>query len=213
MKRNCKRLLKLANNLIDTTKIEAGFYEPIFNKYNIVGVIERIALSVTDYAKQKNIDLIFNTDVEEIFVICDIDMIERIMLNLISNAIKFTNNYVSIDIYNRVDIVVISVKDNGIGIEEHNYSMIFERYKQVSKLFTLENEGSGIGLSITKSLVEMHGENISVKSQYGNGSEFIIKLPVNQNISDEFILNNDNDTLDKDKFIEKMNVEFSDIYE
>lgn len=212
MKQNSMRLLRLVNNLIDTTKIEAGFYEPSFNNYNIVDVIEGIALSVASYAKQKNINLTFNTEVEEILVICDINMIERIMLNIISNAIKFTDNCVNINIYNKVDTVVIAVKDNGIGIEEANQNMIFERYKQVSKLLTRENEGSGIGLSLTKSLVEMHGGNINVKSEYGNGSEFIIELPVKNHKSEEFILHNVNDNTDNDRFIQKMNVEFSDIY-
>ena len=213
MKRNCMRLLRLVNNLIDTTKIDAGFYEPNFRNQDIVSLIKRIAMSVSDYAKQRNINLSFFTDVEEMLILCDVDMIERIMLNIISNAIKFTENYVEINIYNKESTVVISVKDNGIGIEEENQNIIFERYKQVSKLFTRENEGSGIGLSLTKSLVEMHDGNISVKSEYGKGSEFIIELPAQYDFSKECIVYNDNEAEDKDKFIEKMNVEFSDIYE
>jgi PAS domain S-box-containing protein len=213
MKRNCMRLLRLVNNLIDTTKIDAGFYEPNFSNQDIVSLIKRIAMSVSDYAKQRNINMSFYTDVEEKLIICDMDMIERIMLNIISNAIKFTENYVEINIYNKEGTIVISVKDNGIGIEEENQNIIFERYKQVSKLFTRENEGSGIGLSLTKALVEMHGGNISVKSEYGKGSEFIIELPVKYDLSKERIVNSDNEAEDKDKFIEKMNVEFSDIYE
>lgn len=212
MKQNCLRLLRLVNNLIDTTKIEAGFYKPLLSNYNIVDVIERIALSVSDYAKQKNINLTFNSDVEEKLVICDIDMIERIMLNLISNAIKFTDNCIDINIYNRDSTVVISVKDNGIGIEEENQNIIFKRYKQVSKLLTRETEGSGIGLSLTKSLVEMLGGNIIVKSEYGNGSEFIIELPAQHHTSEKLILANVNGDIDNDKFTEKMKVEFSDIY-
>ena len=212
MAQNCLRLLRLVNNLIDTTKIDAGFYEPHINNYNIVGIIEGIALSVADYVKQKDIELIFDTEVEELFIGCDIDMIERIMLNIISNAIKFTKDCIKIDIYNKVDTVVIVVRDNGRGIEMHNQNMIFERYKQVEELFTRENEGSGIGLSLTKSLVEMHGGSIRVKSQHGKGSEFIIELPIKQQKSAQFILSNTNDSHNNDKFIEKMNVEFSDIY-
>ena len=213
MKRNCMRLLRLVNNLIDTTKIDAGFYEPNFANQDIVSLIKRIAMSVSDYAKQRDINLSFCTEVEEMSIKCDVDMIERIMLNIISNAIKFTEDSVDIDIYNRENTVVISVKDNGIGIEEENQNVIFERYKQVSKLFTRENEGSGIGLSLTKSLVEMHGGKISVKSEYGKGCEFIIELPVKYDTNTEYILQNVNETEEKDKFIEKMNVEFSDIYE
>ncbi|MBU3113027.1 sensor histidine kinase [Clostridium lacusfryxellense] len=212
MKQNCLRLLRLVNNLIDTTKIEAGFYEPIFSIQNIVDVIERISLSVSDYAKQKNINLTFNSDVKEKLIICDIDMIERIMLNLISNAIKFTNDSIDINIYNTDLTVLIAVKDNGIGIEKDNQNIIFERYKQVSKLLTRETEGSGIGLALTKSLVEMLGGNIIVRSEYGNGSEFIIEFPVKQHTIDTFILSNVNDDNDDDRFTQKMNVEFSDIY-
>ncbi|GCD10953.1 sensor histidine kinase [Clostridium tagluense] len=213
MKRNCMRLLRLVNNLIDSTKIDAGFYEPHFRNQDIVSLINRIALSVSDYAKQKDINLLFHTDIEKMLITCDVDMIERIMLNIISNAIKFTADSVLINIYKGVDRIVISVKDNGIGIEKENQNIIFERYKQVSKLFTRENEGSGIGLSLTKSLVEMHGGNISVKSEYGKGCEFIIELPVKYDTNEECIIHNFNETEDKDKFIEKMNVEFSDIYE
>ncbi|MCB2310912.1 PAS domain-containing protein [Clostridium tagluense] len=213
MKRNCMRLLRLVNNLIDSTKIDAGFYEPHFSNQDIVSLINRIALSVSDYAKQKDINLIFHTDVEKMLIICDVDMIERIMLNIISNAIKFTADSALINIYKGEDTIVISVKDNGIGIEKENQNIIFERYKQVSKLFTRENEGSGIGLSLTKSLVEMHGGNISVKSEYGKGCEFIIELPVKYDTNEECVIHNFNETEDKDKFIEKMNVEFSDIYE
>lgn len=213
MKRNCMRLLRLVNNLIDTTKIDAGFYEPNFCNQDIVSLIKRISMSVLDYANQKNIHLSFYTDVEEMSIVCDVDMIERIMLNIISNAIKFTENSVDINICDRTNTVVISIKDNGIGIEENNQNIIFERYKQVSKLFTREKEGSGIGLYLTKSLVEMHGGNISVKSEFGKGCEFIIELPVKYYTNEECIIGNTNETDVKDKFIEKMNVEFSDIYE
>ena len=161
---------------------------------------------------KKNIDLIFDTEVEEILIECDIDMIERIMLNLISNAIKFTGDCVNIDIYDKVDSVIISVKDNGIGIEEENKNIIFERYKQVSKLFTRETEGTGIGLALTKTLVEMHHGTINVNSDYGNGAEFIIKLPVSKHTSGEILLNDIKDVNYNDRFMEKMNVEFSDIY-
>ena len=207
------RLLRLVNNLIDTTKIDAGFYEPNFCNQDIVSLIKRIAMSVLDYANKKDINLSFYSDMEDMTIICDVDMIERIMLNIISNAIKFTMDSVYINMYNKENTVVISIKDNGIGIEENNQNIIFERYKQVSKLFTREKEGSGIGLYLTKSLVEMHGGNISVKSEYGKGCEFIIEFPVKHYTNEECIMRNTNETEDKDKFIEKMNVEFSDIYE
>lgn len=213
MKRNCLRLSKLVNNLIDTTKIDSGFYIPSFNTYNIVSIIKEIALSVSEYAKHKNIELIFETSIDEMLIVCDFDMIERIMLNLISNAIKFTKDSIHICVSKIDDEVIIMVKDNGIGIEKGNQAIIFERYKQVSKLLTRENEGSGIGLFLAKALVEMHGGSISVKSNYGEGCEFIIKLPIKTFDKEEIILNPVNYPSDNHHFIEKMNVEFSDIYE
>lgn len=211
MKQNSFRLLKLVNNLIDTNKIDSGFYEPIFYKHNIVSVIERIALSVSDYAEQKNINLIFDSDIKEMPIICDVDMIDRIMLNVLSNAIKFTDDFIYVNISTRDDVVVITVKDNGIGIEQDKLEIIFERYRQAADLLTRENEGSGIGLSLTKSLVEMHGGKIYVKSDYGNGCEFIIELPIEQKVG-ETMLHPVQHISDNHKFIEMMNVEFSDIY-
>lgn len=211
MKVNCLRLLKIVNNLIDTTKIDSGLYEPKLNNYDIIGIIEKIVLSVSNYVKQKNINFIFDTEVEEMIMMCDIDMIERIMLNIISNAIKFTNNYIGVNILIRDNTLIITVKDNGKGIKKDSENIIFERYKKAAELFTRENEGSGIGLFLTKSLIEMHGGNIYVKSDYGKGAEFIIELPIKASISEEDKVNDIN-YVSNEGIIEKMRVEFSDIY-
>lgn len=196
----------------ENTKIDAGFYEPNLTYQNIVYIIESISMSVSDYANQKNINITFDTEIEELFINCDVDMIERIMLNLISNAIKFTKDSVDIHIYHEEDKVIISVKDNGIGIKKDDQGKIFERYKQVDELFARKNEGSGIGLALVESLVKIHGGSVSVKSDFGSGAEFIIKLPIAQDISEKFIQNSALYNDYNDKFIEKMNVEFSDIY-
>jgi signal transduction histidine kinase len=212
MKQNCLRLLRLINNLIDTTKIDAGFYELHLENYNIVNVVEGITLSVCDYAKQKNIEITFSSSQEETFISCDVDIVERIILNLLSNAIKFTNpgGNISIDIHNIDESVIIIVTDTGIGIPSDKIGIIFERFRQVNTSLTRENEGSGIGLSLVKSLVEMHGGEISVESEYGKGSKFIIKLPIKQidYDNDEAPINIYTDT----KRIEMVRTEFSDIY-
>lgn len=158
--------------------------------------------------------MIFDTEVEEKVIACDIDMIERIMLNLLSNAIKFIkhNGCIHVSIYDGYEFVTISVKDNGIGIPFDKQEIIFERYKQAGRLLTREHEGCGIGLSLIKSIVEMHGGRISVKSKVGVGSEFLIELPVK-------MLPNSNKSHDSmeyihgiQKFVQRMNVEFADIY-
>lgn len=214
MRQNCLRLLRMINNVIDTTKIDAGFYEPKFKLYNIVEVISGIALSVAEFAKQKNIKLLFSSDMNEKIMSFDADMIERILLNLLSNAIKFTKTggNIQVSIHDKVESVVISVRDNGVGIEEDKLEIIFERFKQGTKLLTREHEGSGIGLSLTKSLIEIHGGNIKVKSKFGEGSEFIFELPVMVISEEEVKQYSENITLENKVLIEKMNVEFSDIY-
>jgi PAS domain S-box-containing protein len=209
MQQNCYRLLRLVSNIIDITKIDAGFFDLELTNCNIVNIVEDITLSVSEYIEQKGITLIFDTEVEERIMACDSDKIDRIMLNLLSNAVKFTNpgGKIMVNIYDREDKVVISVKDNGIGISKVNQKLIFERFHQVDKSLTRSHEGSGIGLSIVKSLVELHEGNITVKSEYKKGTEFIIELPVKFVRSKDSPYNNTNEDN-----IEKINIEFSDIY-
>lgn len=211
MRQNCYRQLRLINNLIDITKIDSGFFEVKMQNYDIINIVENITLSVSEYIKTKSIELIFDTEVEERIIACNPDNIERIILNLLSNAVKFTNEGGSIfvNMYDRDDSVLISVKDSGIGIPKEKLNIIFERFRQVDEPLTRGKEGSGIGLSLVKSLVEIHGGKISVKSDPGKGSEFIIQLPVktlpdNENIIEEAIKEKSN--------VEKINLEFSDIY-
>jgi PAS domain S-box-containing protein len=212
MKKNCLRLLRLVNNLIDTTKIDAGFYELHYNNYNIIRVVPDITLSISDYAKQKSIDLTFSSVEEEKLISCDVDMVERIILNLLSNAIKFTKpgGSILVEVNDANENIVISVKDTGIGIPNDKIGLIFERFRQVNTSLIRDNEGSGIGLSLSKLLVEMHGGEISVESEYGKGSKFIVKLPVKKIDLDnnETIMNCDM-SLNR---IEKVKIEFSDIY-
>lgn len=217
MKQSSLRLLRLVNNLIDLSKIDTGFYSTNFRNYNIVDIIGKIVLSVRDYAKQRNINIVFESHLKEAVVKCDIDMIERILLNLISNAIKFSdiNCFIKISICRHKGHIVIVVKDNGIGIERDKLCTIFERYNQVQTTLTKKCEGSGIGLSITKSLVEMHHGQINVTSNPGKGTAVVVKIPdilcTDSEAAAAAIVSSDQDSSDQN-IILKMNVEFSDIY-
>lgn len=179
MKQNCYRLIKLTNNLIDITKIESGYVKLNLKNYNIVDLIEDITFSVSDYIENKGISLIFDTDVEEKIIACDGDKIERIMLNLLSNAVKFTDigGTITVKVENNKDAVLISVEDTGIGISEEKQKIIFERFVQADMSLSRPSEGSGIGLSIVKSLVELHGGRIYLKSKIGVGSKFTFEIP------------------------------------
>ena len=210
---NSKRLLKLVDNLIESTRMKCGYYEYNPKNYDIVSFVENISMSVADFAKQNNIDLIFDTDVEEKIMAFDLEKLERIMLNLLSNSIKYNKAQGQIEVLlnDCNNTFVITVKDTGVGIPSDKLMYIFERFRQVENRFNKSTEGSGIGLSLVKDLIEIQGGTIEVKSELGVGSEFIIKLPVkilsdDSNI-DKVYFNNDYHDL-----VKRMNIEFSDIY-
>ncbi len=209
LKQNSYRLSKLINNIVDISKIEAGFFELNLLNKNIVGVIEEIVTSVTAFTESKGLNIIFDTDIEEKIIACDPQNIERVVLNLISNAIKFSNEggEIFVDVKDKNEFVEISVKDNGIGIEKKNLDMIFDRFKQVDKSLSRNTEGTGIGLSLVKSIVELLGGNIYVESEYGKGSKFTVKLPSGKVINEDIIYSNN--VRSENEIIQ---VELSDIY-
>jgi PAS domain S-box-containing protein len=209
MKQNCYRLLRLINNLIDITRIDSGYVTPKMQNHNIVSVVEDITTSVAGYVEHKGLRLIFDTDVEEKMIACDPEKIERIMLNLISNAVKFTEqgDLITVEILDGDEDISISVKDTGIGIPEDKLHVIFERFRQADNSLSRKHEGSGIGLSLVKALVEMHGGSISVKSTLAEGSEFTVKLPVRKIDEPD---NAENHIIFQEN-TEKINIEFSDI--
>lgn len=212
MKQNCFRLLRLINNLIDITRIDTGYFEIHCQNGDIVSIVEDICMSVASYVESRGVHFEFDTDVEERIIQCDPDKIERIMLNLLSNAIKFTNagGKINVNMFSEGDRVRICVKDSGIGIPKHKLGIIFDRFRQVEQSLTRSYEGSGIGLSIAKSLVEMHGGIISVESEDGKGSEFTILLPAGIQEEDEECMSSK--LGDKQSNVERINIEFSDIY-
>lgn len=210
IKQNCYRLMRLINNIIDLSKIEAGYLEPHPVNLNIVDLVENITMSVLEYTRSKNVDIIFDTNIEEKIIACDPDMIERIILNLLSNAIKFTgpDDKIYVTVKYKKDRIYISVKDTGCGIPEDKLGIIFDRFRQADGSFSKSHQGSGIGLSLVKKLVELHGGNISVKSKPGLGSEFIVELPEKHISNDEKEKKNYNFNDNSDI----LSIEFSDIY-
>lgn len=215
VKQNAYRLLRLVNNLIDMTRIDAGYYKVNFENHNIISVIEEITMSVAEYIEDKGISLIFDTEEEEVILACDPDKIERIMLNLLSNAVKAmaSDNHLErkleIEVYIAVknENVYVSVKDNGIGIPKEKLQDIFTRFVQIEDNVTRKTEGSGIGLALVKSLVEMHGGQIDVESEGGIGTSFCLSLPIKRVVEV-------NDTVNPtiSNKIEKCVIEFSDVY-
>lgn len=206
MKRNTYKMLKLIDNLIDITRIENKYFK--INKENIevVNFIENTMTSIDKYAKQKNITLIFDTNKEECVIGVDPQALDRICINLISNAIKFSpiGSFIYVTLMIDDKNVKISVVDNGIGISKEDQKKIFERFNQGSK--KSRYNGSGIGLDLVKSLVKLHDGKITLKSEINKGSDFTIILP-NRKLEKEEVKFKD----ERDR-VQLLEIEFSDIY-
>lgn len=202
------RLLKLVNNIIDVTRLESGFITVNFSYRNIVQVVEDTVMSTVDLAKGFNIEVIFDTAVEEINTYIDTNKIERSILNLLSNSIKFTPSggriYVSINVNNNE--VIIKVQDTGIGIPEDKLKNIFNRFYQADSSLHRSSEGSGLGLYIVKGLIQLHHGTISVESICGEGTTFTITLPIILSIKDNTEFTSSDDDLSR-----LVTIELSDI--
>ena len=208
MESNSMRLIRLINNLIDSTKIDAGFVKFTPINADIIKFIEDVCDSVVDYVDFNKMNLIFDTDSEEEIVLFDPDIIERILLNLLSNAVKFNkvSGTIYVNLYTKDDEIRITVRDEGIGIPKEKLSSIFKRFEQIQTKNKIEKQGSGIGLYLVKSLVTLHGGNIKVESKVNEGSKFIVTIP-------KKVLENGEELVigEKEKANRKVNIEFSDI--
>ena len=179
---NSKRLLKLINDIIDLSKIQEEMYNIDIMEHEIVFFVEDLALSMKEYIEAKGIELIIDPEIEEKIIECDINDIEKCLINLIGNAMKFTpeGGKIIIRISDLNDKVKISIIDSGIGISEKDINEIFNRFEQAYNKKSEEFGGSGIGLMLTKQIIELHKGDLVVKSELGKGSEFSILLPVKQ---------------------------------
>ncbi|OPX44898.1 alkaline phosphatase synthesis sensor protein PhoR [Ruminiclostridium hungatei] len=209
IKQNCYRLIRLVSNIIDINTIDCGNMSLTLENRNIVKTVEDIVLPVAHFVRNKNISLIFDTEMEEKLIAFDQEKIERVILNLLSNALKFTppGGAISVNVSQRNSSVIISVRDTGIGIPPELHTAIFDKFVQVDRSFTKPSEGSGIGLSLAKSIIDLHMGKIHVNSRLGEGSEFVVELP-------EYTVNEvkAEGSSDEHERIEKIKIEFSDIY-
>lgn len=211
IEQNGMRLLKLVNNLIDSTRIDSGCLDYNPQNKDIVAFVENICESVVEFSHSQNIDLIFDTDQEEKIISFDSDKMERIVLNLLSNAIKYNKENGRIDVVIKCneDYIDINVRDTGVGIPSDKIGDVFEKFKQVDNRLTKISEGSGIGLSIVKSLVALHNGMVDVSSKVGVGTEFKVKIPnkLQRFEGNKYLIRNESINMNK-----KIQIEFSDIY-
>ncbi len=187
IKRNGKRLLNLANQLLDFRKMEEQELKLQLSEDELVAFVKEAALSFTDLSERKHIQFNVVSEIAVLYALFDRDKIERILFNLLSNAFKFTleGGAVTVTLKELEENagegrkwVVIQVKDTGIGMPVEAKEKIFERFFQNDSIAAVLNQGSGIGLSITREFVSMHGGTIGVESEPGNGSLFTVKLPL-----------------------------------
>ena len=228
IRRNSKNLLHLVNQLLDMSKLESGKMSIKYINGNIVSYIKYLVASFQSFAAQKNIALSFSADIEKWVMPYDPEKIQHILANLLSNAIKFTEQEGEVHVHvskhpanistGQDQKVEIRVKDNGIGIRESDLPHIFDRFHQVDDSLTRRAQGTGIGLALAKELVNVMGGEISVKSEFGKGSELIIVLPVRQMSSasekravQEITHGNvENDILDLEELLPEIAIRHSD---
>ena len=216
---NCLRIMRTTNNLIDIDRHGSGFLRIKPDNYDIVKLIKDITNSVKRYTESKGIHLLFESSVGSRIIACDPDMIERIMLNLISNAIKFTDKggTITVKINENEKDMIISVTDTGIGIPEKKLSKIFELFNKDEEDIVHNKEGTGIGLYLVKAFVEAHNGQIKATSEISKGTTFDITLPkrVIEKVESPPVNKLYSKTVKSsilDDLANRINIEFSDIY-
>ena len=187
-----KHLLELINNILDIAKIEAGKYEMIYETFSVDDVVAEVINIMKSFADNKFIEISVSIGEGIGTITADRIKLKQILYNLISNAIKFTpeGGLVRVDVTNEenvegrypwappgLEIVRFSVRDTGIGIGPEDKERIFDEFEQANSSFSRKYGGAGLGLALTKKLVELHGGNITVESNLGEGSTFTFLIP------------------------------------
>ena len=187
--RNCENLLKIINDIIDSSKIETGNYKINKKNNNIVYIAEEVALNMSNFIEGKGLSLIIDPEIEEKVISCDETEIERCVINLLGNAVKFTPEGGEIRVYIKEvkGYIEITIEDNGIGISKEDQEFIFKRFSQVEGNGATKATSSGIGLTLVKDIVDLHGGYIRLESELNKGSKFTIGLP---DISEDALCNN-----------------------
>ena len=196
MLRNSRLLLRLINQLLDVAKLESGKMGLRVRHGNLIELLEGVVLSFTAFAEKKELTLDFSTAHGDLTLNFDPGHLEKVFFNLLSNAVKFTpeNGRISVEVVDgevgangvEGETVAIRINDTGAGIPAEALPYIFDRFQQVDGTISRVQEGTGIGLSLVKELVELHGGTIYVESEVGVGTEFVVTLPKDTRHLDEY---------------------------
>lgn len=175
---NSKRLSSLAKNMLQLTLLDREEIELELTKYSLVEQMNRVISTQENQAMEKNIEIVFEMPKKEIFIEGDEQRLEQVWTNIISNAIKYTNEggLITITMKKNSKDIEISIEDTGIGMSKEVVSHIFERFYREDKARNVE--GNGLGLAIVKSIVDLHHGKIDILSQVDVGTNFIVRLPI-----------------------------------
>lgn len=184
-----KHLLSLINDILDISKVESGKMELYYETFSISGIITNVVTLLNQLAIEKSIEITTDIDERLSLISADKQKIKQILYNLLSNAIKFTDEKGTISIKALYDdeLVQIRIKDSGIGIDKKDIEKLFQPFQQIDSAASRNYQGTGLGLALVKSFVEMHGGNIWLDSEKGKGSIFTFTIPI------EGILRQDNE--------------------
>ncbi|MGM0770340.1 MAG: sensor histidine kinase [Halobacteriota archaeon] len=185
--KNANNLLELISDLLDFSKIEMGKMEFNISEFRVSDVIDEVEVFMGPLASEKDIDLTFAIDIEVPEIKADVTKFKQILYNLVSNAIKFTDKGGSVIIDGQIsaDSLNISVRDTGIGISPEDQAKLFKPFYQVDASSTRGYGGTGLGLALVKKFVEMHGGEVRVQSEIGEGSTFEFNIPMQQIVDED----------------------------
>ncbi|MDD5603480.1 MAG: ATP-binding protein [Eubacteriales bacterium] len=172
------RMSRMVNDLLDLSKMEAGELKLVFKKVNLNELIRRCIIRLENLFEKKNLYVDVSFEEEVLNVSADPDAIERVVTNLLHNAVKFTplGGQITVRTYTQKNKAYVSVKDNGVGIAEEDLALIWKRFYKTDKSRSEDKKGTGLGLAIVKSLMNEHKQDVWAISQVGKGTEFIFTL-------------------------------------
>ena len=209
VRQNLYRLKKVLENIHDIMSIENYTYDLNYTVFDIVELMKNIIELSKDYIDKKDLNIESEFSQDEILVYLDSIKIQKVLLNILSNAIKFTDKggNIKISIDKKMDFIVISIKDSGIGIPKEKIDFVFENFEQVDKSLSRLAEGMGMGLYLAKKLSDIQGIYLNVDSQINKGSEFKVLI---RNTENPFLKNRYKENIDVEQ--EFVDIQFSDIY-
>ncbi|PRR83436.1 sensor histidine kinase [Clostridium vincentii] len=210
IKHNCLRLIRTINNFIDTNRVSEGYLVPNCKIYNIISIVENIALTSNKYIEQIDNTLMFDSEEEEVYAECDKEIMERVILNILSNSVKFgkRGGKIDINISSESDIITIVIKNNSYIIDEKSKLFLFDKFTKINRSLNRKEEGSGLGLYLTKELLLLQKGTITLESDVSSGTKFIITLHRSHD-SKHFELEEDFEMNPVENVVD---IEFSDIY-